>query len=402
MAGTTGEVGRPAGRCRAHGPAIRRRGDGGAYRDEAFARSLAPARLALSQTCVFYALFGLIDGYALPHLRAFIQAFRYAFICPLAFGLILLTRSRHARRSLRPALFAFWLASFAAIVSASLGTHPALRHHCFALLMLSMLTCNMMIGLPFAATATLSTAAFLAYAAAALAIGDRPLEQACAGPVHAARARDRGGHDGVHRRAGRALRLPATPGHRGADEQLRAAFREVEEARREAEDASRVDPLTALFNRRHFFEEAGPGAVSAIPRSVIILDVDHFKAVNDAHGHAVGDQVLRAVAARILENVRPGDVPCRYGGEEFAILLPGADVREAAAVGERLREGVAARAIDTAKGPIAVSVSVGIAAAIEGALHLDLLVDRADQALYQAKHGGRNNVRLWRPDALAG
>ena len=182
---------------------------------------------------------------------------------------------------------------------------------------------------------------------------------------------------------------------------LGLALREVQARRLEAEVASRIDPLTALFNRRHFFSAAEGRAVRddavPVPLSVIILDVDHFKSVNDTHGHAVGDQVLQAVAARIKAGVRPGDVACRYGGEEFAILLPATDLCEAAGVGERLRAGIAAEPVTTDKGPLTVSVSAGIAAS-QGQAPVDLLVDRADQALYQAKHHGRNNVKLWRPE----
>ena len=143
---------------------------------------------------------------------------------------------------------------------------------------------------------------------------------------------------------------------------LEEALREVEARRREAEVASRTDPLTALFNRRHFFSIArGPGA-SPVLMSLIILDVNHFKSVNDDYGHAVGDQVLQVIAQRIRANVRPGDVPCRYGGEEFAILLPEADIREAAVVGERLRHCIASESVTTENGPLWISVSVGIAA----------------------------------------
>ena len=152
-----------------------------------------------------------------------------------------------------------------------------------------------------------------------------------------------------------------------------------------------VDALTAVGNRRRLQQDL-PGLVAA-PGGVAMamVDVDHFKRYNDAHGHQAGDVALQLVAQTMQANVRHGDVVYRYGGEEFAVLLPGADDHEAAEVAERLRLAVrqagAACAHDPPCGPLTVSVGL----ATRGT-DPDTLTARADAALYRAKHGGRDRV----------
>jgi diguanylate cyclase (GGDEF)-like protein len=122
-----------------------------------------------------------------------------------------------------------------------------------------------------------------------------------------------------------------------------------------------------------------------------MVDIDRFKLLNDTHGHAVGDEVLRAVAGAIASAVREDDVPARFGGEEFAVLLrnPSRDV--AVEVGERVREAVAA--LDLSRfGVAAASVSVGVAVAVAPDQPIGDIVEQADRALYEAKRGGRDRV----------
>lgn len=138
--------------------------------------------------------------------------------------------------------------------------------------------------------------------------------------------------------------------------------------------------------------ELGRAAAYAQPAGVLLVDIDHFKAVNDAHGHLAGDDVLVAVARCLARAVRDGDTVGRFGGEEFAVLLPGADAQEAAAVAERLRSAVAGRGIDTVDGGISVTVSVGGATFPDDGRALDDLLGVADSALYSAKAAGRNRV----------
>ena len=160
--------------------------------------------------------------------------------------------------------------------------------------------------------------------------------------------------------------------------------------RREAD----TDPLTQLTNRRGFDAQAdevlAACAENEAPATVMMIDIDHFKAVNDTHGHDGGDLVLRAVAASLADDVRSDDVLGRFGGEEFAVLMPGADLTDASTRAEKLRTAVADLTVEVASGTdVQVTVSIGIAeydGSLEEALH------RADAALYLAKDNGRNQV----------
>ncbi|CAN5438845.1 hypothetical protein BH23ACT9_BH23ACT9_34830 [soil metagenome] len=117
-----------------------------------------------------------------------------------------------------------------------------------------------------------------------------------------------------------------------------------------------------------------------------------FKVINDTHGHVVGDDVLRAIADRIRDAIRPGDVLSRYGDEEFAVLLPDTDDATAYAIGERLRRHIAEQPVPALQGDLWVTISVGIACRSQVGTSLDALLQRADRALYAAKDQGRNRV----------
>ncbi|AGL18017.1 diguanylate cyclase [Actinoplanes sp. N902-109] len=161
--------------------------------------------------------------------------------------------------------------------------------------------------------------------------------------------------------------------------------------------AAITDGLTGLRSRRYLTQalhtETARSARSGVPVAMLLLDVDHFKNVNDSYGHHCGDQVLVEVADRLRRLVRPGDLVARYGGEEFAVVLPGADLTEARTVGERVRRGIAAAPI--AVGPNrmhTVTVSVGLAGIPHPCNDVEGLVLAADRALYAAKHAGRDQV----------
>ncbi|HEY0530518.1 MAG TPA: diguanylate cyclase [Actinoplanes sp.] len=161
------------------------------------------------------------------------------------------------------------------------------------------------------------------------------------------------------------------------------------------QELATTDELTGQHNRRHFYAIAGALVVAADrgrhDLAAAMLDIDKFKNINDTYGHGVGDEVIRTVAARIRAAVRQADVLGRYGGEEFAVVLP--DHRgDARALAERMRAAVADGPIATAAGPIRVTISVGLAGLNPGDGTLDHLLARADVALYQAKEAGRNQV----------
>jgi len=173
------------------------------------------------------------------------------------------------------------------------------------------------------------------------------------------------------------------------------AQKELEERLREL--ATR-DALTTLFNRRHFLELAElqleRSERSGSPVSLCMFDADHFKAVNDQHGHSVGDEVLKAIARAAESATRGGDVLARIGGEEFAVLLPDADSAHATRIAERIRAAVHDLAANgDVLQRIRPTVSVGVATSSPGD-DIEALMQRADAALYRAKQGGRNRVEL--------
>jgi len=162
-----------------------------------------------------------------------------------------------------------------------------------------------------------------------------------------------------------------------------------------------TDPLTKLYNRRHFFTEANNLADMArqqkTPLSALIMDIDHFKAVNDNHGHAVGDRVLVELARVLRNGSRSSDLIARFGGEEFVILLPNCKQDEAAIVAEKIRHAVAGRGVDLGGGRrLHFTISLGVAELDPGVEEsVDAMLNRADQALYQAKRAGRNQVCVY-------
>jgi two-component system, cell cycle response regulator len=157
-----------------------------------------------------------------------------------------------------------------------------------------------------------------------------------------------------------------------------------------------TDALTGLPNRRAFFNDGmrlfNEARARSIALSAMMLDIDHFKRINDRFGHACGDEVLRQVARAIRTQVRGRDLCARVGGEEMALLVPGVDEAPAVALAERLRSQLEALLIDTPQGQVAVTVSIGVAPLRPDSLSLDDLLARADDRLYEAKRNGRNRV----------
>ncbi len=157
-----------------------------------------------------------------------------------------------------------------------------------------------------------------------------------------------------------------------------------------------IDDLTGLYNRRHFFELARLEFERARryrrALSIIMIDIDHFKDVNDRWGHLVGDQVLRAVAQRCKQSIREMDVIGRYGGEEFALLMPETDVDGARQIAERLREAIGETPIQARGETVSVTISIGLASLGQGYTDLDQLISVADESLYHAKVSGRNTI----------
>lgn len=157
-----------------------------------------------------------------------------------------------------------------------------------------------------------------------------------------------------------------------------------------------TDPLTGVLNRKGFLEHGQrlldrqqPGD---LPMAVLMMDLDHFKQINDRHGHAAGDAVLRHFARLLRAQLRPSDCTGRLGGEEFAALLPGVSEATAMRIAERLRAQLQQQAIASDAGVLHASVSIGVQLSTQPALPLETLLQAADRALYQAKENGRNQV----------
>lgn len=158
---------------------------------------------------------------------------------------------------------------------------------------------------------------------------------------------------------------------------------------------SRTDSLTRLRNSRAFYDEAPPMlslcARRQRPVTLAYLDLDNFKSVNDELGHRAGDEMLRRVADKLRESLRPSDLCARLGGDEFAILFPELDADAAITTLERLRTGVAAAAHSPAR---AVSVSIGAVTFVSGPFDLEQMIQQADALMYQTKAAGRNRVKV--------
>lgn len=170
----------------------------------------------------------------------------------------------------------------------------------------------------------------------------------------------------------------------------------LEELTRKLEQLAITDPLTGLYNRRHLDKELRAEVDRArrlgYSFALLILDLDGFKAVNDRFGHQMGDEVLKGVAAVLQANLRPMDIPARYGGDEFVVILPGADTEDVRAVGERLCQAVATTPL--APSLPALSMTLGVAIYPKEGESPDELLRRADEALLAAKQAGRNVIHM--------
>lgn len=171
--------------------------------------------------------------------------------------------------------------------------------------------------------------------------------------------------------------------------------RQLEAQRAELEALATRDPLTGLLNRREFVRQADLELARArrlgAPLSLIMLDLDHFKTINDRHGHAVGDEVLRQTARHMAGTTRQTDRVARFGGEEFVLLLPDTSAEQARHLAEKLREGLAHARVPALGMPVTASLGVATVSGTES-VTLDAMLHEADLALYEAKRSGRNRT----------
>jgi diguanylate cyclase (GGDEF)-like protein len=167
----------------------------------------------------------------------------------------------------------------------------------------------------------------------------------------------------------------------------------------EIEKLATTDGLTGLYNHRLFQEKLSEEirrlSRFSEPTSLLLIDIDHFKKINDTYGHPVGDLVLKSVSTIIKDTIRNIDIPARYGGEEFAAILPGTSEGGSKNMGERLRKAISKKSFTAGGNPFRVTVSIGMATSPDDAKTKEGLIAKADQALYYAKNNGRNQSVLW-------
>jgi diguanylate cyclase (GGDEF)-like protein len=199
------------------------------------------------------------------------------------------------------------------------------------------------------------------------------------------------------------IEIGVPPELREVAEEFNRMIDKIDEAEEALEQLARRDPLTGLDNRRAF-DEAIQHAMARMRRYgeqfyVVALDVDHFKKVNDTHGHAAGDEVLCAVSSTLRSTIREVDRVFRIGGEEFVVLLTDVDARGALIATDRLRSRIAARVVSTGGNALQVTASFGLAQALMTSTPAELL-RAADTALYAAKANGRNRIEAAPPFPL--
>ena len=191
---------------------------------------------------------------------------------------------------------------------------------------------------------------------------------------------------------------------RDTNRRLQAEIDERRQLERQLRHSASTDHLTGLHNRRHFFElaerELRRAQRNATPLALFMIDIDHFKLLNDSHGHRIGDQALIAVAASCQAALRDTDIIGRYGGEEFVVALPDAPLHTAIAIAERLRQQVNDLLLQAGTVPLRLSVTVGISLLYADEVTLDDALQRADLALYSGKARGRNQVVVAPPSSL--
>ena len=179
--------------------------------------------------------------------------------------------------------------------------------------------------------------------------------------------------------------------------------REIKARKRAETELQRLaitDPLTNAYNRRYFFEvaerEIERSCRHGLCLSVVMVDLDHFKQINDQYGHITGDQVLRTMADCFRDNLRKIDIIGRYGGDEFVLLMPESDGLQVSKVADRLRKKLIARVRKIQKFSQPITISLGLyTLSNKDGISVEDFIDRADQALYAAKQGGRNRISVW-------
>jgi diguanylate cyclase (GGDEF)-like protein len=375
-----------------------------AFQKSYFDKTLFQVRMALLFASFLYGMFGILDCYVIPSIKEYAWAVRFFLVCPLLLIVFILTYGKFYRKIMLPSLFLAGFASGAGIILMIISAPSPGNHLYYSGVLLCVLFYFVFIP-DFIIASILSWSLFILYVAMvsfcsvislpALMNNTSLFIAFNVTGMFACYSFERYMRSDFLQRSTIQMQT----------EELQAALLDVEKERQKAEELSQLDPLTNLFNRRHFLSIAEQEFERNIRHkhclAIIMLDLDYFKVINDTHGHYVGDVVLQEVAEKIRCTIRRPDTPCRYGGEEFAVLLPETGLYDAERIGRRLQQVIEQTNIETDKGPFSVTISVGIATLSKGSItDVDVLIDRADQALYEAKRAGRNQVKLWQPEIM--
>jgi diguanylate cyclase (GGDEF)-like protein len=188
---------------------------------------------------------------------------------------------------------------------------------------------------------------------------------------------------------------------RRANETLTSSLEEIRELHLRLKEQAIRDPLTGLYNRRYLDDtlerELSRAKREGYPLSLTMIDLDYFKQVNDTYGHKAGDEVLIALGELLQTQAREGDIPCRYGGEEFVLVLPRMTLEVASQRAEQWREAFGNSKIRHKEFEIGITMSIGLATYPDHAATAEDLIDSADKALYNAKAAGRNRLAIAEP-----
>lgn len=363
-----------------------------AFRAEYARKSLPLVRFSLLLAIALYATFGFLDSSIIPDAQAAAWLIRYAVFCPYTLAVFGLTFSEAFPRRHQHLLVLLSLLAAAGITAMIVLARPPGSDLYYAGLLLTCSAILTFFRLRVVIAVPTAWAVVVMYEVAALLLTETPAEIVVSNSFFLI---------GLNIIGMAACSSMEWQVRRESVDRLLIGdkTRQIDALRQESEYRSRHDDLTGLPNRRDFYELVEERISQRIERlatfALVMIDVDHFKRINDTFGHSVGDDVLREVACRLRGSLRRDDVLYRYGGEEFLLLLPETGVDGAVEIVERVRALVASRPIRTGDLAVPLTVSLGVAPASAELEPIDLLVERADAALFRAKQRGRDRVVLW-------
>lgn len=362
------------------------------FRDDYYRRALTPIRAGITLAIMLYAAFGILDTSMIPNARGAAWLIRFVVVIPLGAATLALTYSAGFQRHWQAALMlAGYVGSLGVVAMCALGQSPG-NYLYYAGLLLAIMFIFTAFQLPFLPASCLAWATFFTYSIMALWIAPIPAVVFFNNIFFFIAFIFTGMWVSYTLERYRRLDFCQRCTIRQQTEQLQTALAEIDARRAQAEEAAARDPLTGLFNRRRLYTHAVGGAAQY---AILLLDLDYFKKVNDTFGHAVGDEALAAIGQAIAAAIRATDTAFRYGGEEFAILLPDTDLEAAAAVGQRLLNCIRELPFSTRRGPLQLTTSIGLALSAPGDCDRSAVIDRADRALYAAKQAGRDRLEVF-------